>query len=173
MPCLFSVKARVCIDSFYFEIMQMKLRLFTIYLISLVFPLNFALAQVSSNLQGTYACMLNKNYGGFTHQITLNGANIVNQLFVLTFDPSGKVYGNGYFNKVNNFESSNNNTVNTTNPLSLTLANTTVSFSQDPSSPYLYKITDSSDPANGISYLAVANGGNTLFLIGAPTTTAN
>ncbi len=149
----------------------MKFFAITTLIISLAFSLTPA--QAASTLLGTYACMLNKNYGGFVHQITSNGANIVNQLFILTFDQSGKVYGTGYFNKVSNFESSNNNTVNTSSSMALTLSNTTLAFSQDPSSPYLYKVTDSSDQANGTYYVAVVNEGNTLFMAAAPTTTAN
>lgn len=139
---------------------------------SLALKVNVTKAQSTSTISGnTYACMSNRNFGGFVKSNTgENKSTNVNALWVVTLDPSGVAYGSYVVNYNKNFEE--NDAATTTTLTNMTLANSTMTYALVPSSsPYLYKLTDSSDPQNGIDYFAVANGGNTLFGIESPTTT--
>lgn len=146
----------------------------TVLTASLVFKVNVSKAQSNLTISGnTYACISNKNFSGFTKTKTgENNSTNVNRLWVATLDPSGKTYGSYVVNYINNFEE--NGAATSTALINTTLANSTISYAlATSSSSYLYKVTDASDPQNGIAYFAVANGGNTLLVLESPTTDAS
>lgn len=142
--------------------------------VSLALKVNLTKAQSTSTISGnTYSCIVNTNFSGLgTVKTGENTSTAFNYLFVVTLDPSGKIYGSYVVNYIKNFEE--NDSATSTTLTNSTLANSTISYAvASQFSPYLYKVTDASDPQNGISYFAVANGGNTIIFMGSPTTDAN
>lgn len=123
---------------------------------------------VSNNtLAGTYACLLNKNLGGFVKAKT-GGTQGINAILLLTFtDGSNVVSFRGVSNQVSGFEGTTPQTVTTV----YDQVGNTINYSAT-NIANLYKSTDPADAANGIAYFAVANSGNTLFMMGTPTTTS-
>ena len=114
---------------------------------------------------GTYACLINVNFSGYTAKATNNKkeAQSVNAILIFTFDPSTPKVAtlNGLVtNEVSNFENA------TTASISTAISTPApVEFTVKPnaSSKYIYKLV-SNTPGDVPYYIAVANGGNTYFL---------
>jgi hypothetical protein len=123
---------------------------------------------VSSNsLSGTFGCLQNKNFGGFVKAKT-GGSQSINNILMLTFTEGSNVVAvRGVENKVLDFEGVNPRTVTAI----FDEAGFSVNYSATKISN-LYKLSDGTDSENGNSYFAVANSGNTLLMMGAPTTTS-
>ena len=94
----------------------------------------------------------------------------INQLFTITFDPSTPTratIGGLVGNSVSHFEDPTQARTTTT----ATQPNITASVTANNPSPYIYKLVASS---GGVSdyYIGVANSGNSLFFMSAPTNTS-
>lgn len=144
----------------------------TALVVSSAFKSTTTVAQSTPSLSGTFGCITNTNIIGFVTASTGSKNSVdINDLYMMTFDSAtGKIYGMNTRNYVNAFETSSAS--NTATVYTFALSSTTLSFTQDSNSPYVYNIVDSRNPSYSKSQVALVNGGNTLLVLGEPTTNA-
>lgn len=115
----------------------------------------------TSGLSGTFGCMVNKNFQGFNTKYS-NGIAHAGALYTITIS-NGTITLNGIQNDISNYEQSSAS-MSTHNLTNLT----TFTIQADTPSAGISKVTNTADN-NSISYTLAVNGGNTIFLMSAPT----
>ena len=145
-------------------------------LISLAFVMSRvenAKAQTSSSApSGTYVCLSNSNMSGYVANKSNDPAGTagINQLFTLAFDPATPTQvtlGGLVENKVSHFEDA----VSVATISSATQPNSVLTVTANSPSAYIYKLVASSGAVRDY-YIGVANGGNSLFFMSAPSSTS-
>ena len=125
-------------------------------------------AQSSSSApSGTFTCLINANYSGYINAKTNANQQAVNALLVFNFSSTTPNTGTlvaSVINNVNDFEGSNPITSTSTslpNPVAFTL--TQITAAQN-----IYKLVSDTD-GDVPYYIALVNGGNSLFFMSAPS----
>lgn len=125
-------------------------------------------AQSSSNVpSGTFTCLINANYSGYNTKFQNSADQAINAILVFNFSSTVPNTGTLIASVINNVSNFETNSARTTTSTSLPYA---VAFTIEQVTPAsnVYKLT-SDTPGDVPYYFAVTNGGNSLFIMSAPT----
>jgi hypothetical protein len=124
-------------------------------------------AQSSSNTPtGTFTCLINANYSGYVAKATSTSNQAVNALMVINFSsatPNTGTLVGIVVNNVRDFEkatAATSTATSTESPVKFTLTQVT------PAQNVFRMVSDT--PGDVPYYIAVTNGGNSLFIMSAP-----